>query len=67
MPNGNSRFTEIISKEVAEKAIKEFFKTKTFSFPCYTCKHEGEETPRCDNYLHCGLWLDWARKNGVTK
>lgn len=36
-------------------------------FPCYTCKHKGEETPRCENYNKCGLWLDWAKKKGLKK
>jgi len=36
-------------------------------FPCYTCKHKGEETPRCENYNKCGLWLDWANKKGLKK
>lgn len=47
--------------------VEQFIQSTRFGFQCYTCKHEGEETPRCKNYNQCGLWLDWAKKTGLKK
>ncbi|WP_295747327.1 hypothetical protein [uncultured Oscillibacter sp.] len=47
--------------------VERFIQSPMFSFPCYTCEHKGEETPRCKNHNQCGLWLDWAKKTGLTK
>jgi len=52
---------------VPPEIIEQFFQSPMCGFPCYTCKHKGEETPRCENYNKCGLWLDWANKKGLKK
>jgi len=42
---------------IIEKALK-------YPFPCYDCEDIGEETPRCNNYMMCEKWNNWAHEQG---
>lgn len=60
--NGNT----IPTDQKVEESIKELLRDAlSCAFPCYGCKFEGNETPRCTSYEQCGLWINWAKKAGV--
>lgn len=39
-------------------------KIQKYQFPCYDCVNIGEETPRCNNYMICEKWNNWANEQG---
>lgn len=34
-------------------------------FPCYECAHKGKNIPRCDDFIRCTQWVEWAQQAGV--
>lgn len=58
----------IPTDEQIDKALWELLPEVNHRFPCYVCtmKSQGTDTPRCARYKECHLWLDWAKKVGVS-
>lgn len=35
-------------------------------FPCYNCLNTGDEAPRCNSFMTCAKWREWAREQNIT-
>lgn len=35
-----------------------------YPFPCYDCADIGDEAPRCNDFMTCEKWNNWAHEQG---